>query len=70
MHRHVGNDDETRSKHSKPNDIFPQCQVVKAKRAEDAGAGYFNVQPVSVILETQLGYFIDDEGFVAVMEDG
>ncbi len=70
MHRSVGNDDECTGKPSKADDIRPQRKIVESESAQNAGAWHFDIKPVPVVFETQLGNLIDNECFVAIVEDG
>jgi hypothetical protein len=68
VHCNVRNDDESATKDSQPNDIFPQREVVEAKSRQDGRAGNFDVETIAVVLETQLSNFVDDKAFIAVVE--
>jgi hypothetical protein len=70
MHCSVRNYYKSARKHGETDNIFPQSQVIKAKCAENGGTGYFNVEAVFMIDQSQISGFIDDQGFEAIMEDG
>ena len=70
MHSDVRNDDERAGHDAQRNDIGPQRHGVETERAENGGAGHFDVEAVFVVDEGQVADFVDDEGFEAVVEDG
>jgi hypothetical protein len=69
VHRHIRNHNERAPKDGQADDIVPQRKIVEAKRTQNTRARDFNVQPVAMVFEAQLGDLVDDEAFVAVVKD-
>ena len=69
MHRNIGNDNEGASKDTEADNVLPQRQIVEAKSAQNAGSRHFDVESISVVFETQPGDLVDNESFVAIVED-
>ena len=70
MHRNVRNHNERGREHRKADDIIPQRRIIESERAEDGGAGDFDIQAVFVVDEGEVADFVYDEAFEAVVEDG
>jgi hypothetical protein len=49
---------------------LPQSQGREAERAENSGAGDFNVEAVFVVDKGEVSDFVDDETFKGIVEDG
>lgn len=69
MHGRICNDDKGCPKHCQSNHIRPQGQVVESESTENARSRNLNVKSISVVFKTQLGNLIDNQCFVAVVED-
>jgi uncharacterized protein YkuJ len=70
MHSRVRQHNKRTTIHSQPYTILPQRLHIKAKAAQDSRAGNFNVEAVLVVDEAEVLYFVDDEAFEGVVEDG
>ena len=70
MHCSVGDDDKSSCEDCQSNNIRPQTAVVKAKGAENRSTGDFDVKTILMVYECQVSYFVHDQGFKAVVEDG
>lgn len=49
MHRSIRDHDEGTGEDGEPDHIFPQREDIESERAQDGGAGYFDVQSVLVV---------------------
>ena len=69
MHRGISQHNENTSKDRQLDDIWPQRQRIKAKRAQDGRTGDGDVEPVFLVHERQEGDLVDNQGFEGVVED-
>ena len=69
MHGNIGNDNEGAAEDGEADDVLPEGEVVEAKGGQDGGAWDLDVEAVAVVFEAKFGDFVDDEAFVAVVED-
>lgn len=69
MHRRIRQHDKRATKHREADTILPQGSGVETKRAENRGAGDFDVEAVFVVDEGEIFDFVDDEAFEGVVED-
>ena len=69
MHGAICNDDEGAREDGKPDHILPHSQIVKSKCAQYGGARYLDIEAVFMVDQSQVGGFIDDESFEAIVEN-
>ena len=68
VHSGIRNDNESSRENSEADHIRPQSTVIEAERAEDRGAGYFDIQTIFVIDEGKVFDLVDNQSFESVVE--
>ena len=68
MHSHVCQHQECGTVYSQSNRIGTEVVIIESEGAEDGSTRDFNIETILLVHESELGNFIDDEPFEAVME--
>ncbi len=68
MHSAVCDDNKGAREDGQPNYILPHGQVVKSKCAQNGRTRDLDIEAVFMIDQSQVGGFVDDERFEAIME--
>ena len=69
MHSNISKNEENTTENSETNSIVPKSKSVEAKRAQNRGTGYFDVDAVFVVHEREVADFVYDQTLKAVVED-
>lgn len=69
MHRRIRNHDKCPRDHRQSDNVRPQRLRVESKRTQNRRSRNLNIQPVLVINQRQVGYFVYDQGLESIMED-
>ena len=68
MHRRISDNYKSSPKNSKADSIFPESKIVKAECGENTSTGNFDIETVSVVFEPKGADFVDNKGFVGIVE--
>lgn len=68
MHGGVSYYDEGSREDPEAKNVGPVCKNVETEGAQDGGAGYFDVEAVLVVDQSEIFDFVHDESFKPVMK--
>lgn len=70
MHRSVCNNQEGTGNHRKADDVGPVRECIEPKGAQNRCTGYFYIQAIFVVDQSEEGHLVDNESLETIVEDG